>query len=141
VSVYQDKSEENLKATELLINAKLNVPVVHCAYYSSLQLIINFVYEYCDSSEEEIINGSKNEGSHNFFINKVTSELKNINSEHALNFNKFINSFKRKRNEADYLNVNISEEHAIAAKERAEKVKKFFKIVCDDGKCQNIFIL
>jgi ankyrin repeat protein len=137
VSVLKKKSEENLQAIDILISSKLKAPVIHCAYYSSLQLVIHYFYEYCGITEEEVKFETSNGGSHNYYLNKLVNEITILNKSNALAFHKYFSNFKRKRNDADYSNNEISESDLALAKEKALNIKKFF-IQIEHGKCEDI---
>jgi ankyrin repeat protein len=141
VSVLRNKSDENFKAINILIDSKLNTPVIHCAYYSSLQLIIDFLHEYSNFSEEASLQEGYQEQTHNFYLNKAVLELKNISKTNAGRFHKYFSAFKRKRKDADYTNIEILEKDALRAKESANKIRTFFNFVTKDGKCENIYII
>lgn len=137
MSILQ-KSGENFDAVDLLLHNKINAPVIHCAYYSSLQLIIHFVYKYCGLSKKQIYDGTNHSGSHNFFINACVVEIRNLDSRNASIFYSYFSQFKRKRHEADYEDKLITEQELIIAKERVTKIRKFIKIIEDEGRCENI---
>jgi hypothetical protein len=137
VSILQ-KSSENFDAVDLLMVNKLNAPVIHCAYYSSLQLIIHFVYEYCSLTREQIDAGTNNSGSHNFYLNACVSEIKSLNARNATLFYSYFSQFKRKRHEADYDDKIMLDQDLGRAKESAIKIRKFIKLIEDEGRCENI---
>jgi hypothetical protein len=137
VSILQ-KSSENFDAVDLLMDNNINAPVIHCAYYSSLQLIIHFVYNYCSLTGQQIDAGTSKNGSHNFFINTCVTEIRRIDSRNASLFYIYFSQFKRKRREADYDETIMSEQELIGAKERVVKIRKFIKLIEDEGRCENI---
>ena len=132
------KSDENFQAIDLLLQENLFSPVIHCSYYSCLQLIIHFVYEYCEVTEEQILEETKDKGSHNFYLNKYVSEIKRINSRNAVLFYQYISKFKRKRTESDYQLEEVAKEDSIKAKETAKKIRKFIELIDNEGRCENI---
>lgn len=139
MSYLLQKSDENFQAIDLLIAGKLFAPVIHCAYYSSLQLIICSFYKYTGISEDDAQKDIGEGGnSHNYFLNKFVDELKKLDSSNAAKFHQYFSSFKRKRVIADYYNAEIAEGDIKKAKECATKIKSFLKKVNDDGKCENI---
>jgi len=140
VSILEKKSIENFQAIDLLINGKLNAPVIHCAYYSSLQLLIHNFYKYTGISEAQAISNIKANGkSHQYFLNMYVEEIKTLDSRNASKFLNFFNSFKRKRNESDYNNIDINDSDSKEAKVCAEKIKIFLNKVSNEGKCENIY--
>jgi uncharacterized protein (UPF0332 family) len=139
--VILDKSEQNLRATSILCEKKLFAPAVHAAYYSSLQLIIHYVYTYCGLSEETVKSETRKEGSHNYFINNYVSEIKSLNRVNAYQFHQYFNRLKRKRVDSDYHQYVVTEKDSLEAKKSAERIKKFTDIIDRDGKCENIHII
>lgn len=137
MSILQ-KSGENFDAVDLLMNNKLNAPVIHCAYYSSLQLIMHFVYNYCGLSKEQINEGTNHSGSHNFYINACVIEIRSLDSRNASIFYNYFSQFKRKRHEADYEDKLMSDLEIVSAKESVVKIRKFIKLIEDEGRCENI---
>ena len=96
MSVFKIKSEENFQAINLLIESKLSTPVIHCAYYSALQLVIHYFYEYCGISEEQANIETIKMGSHNYYLNKFVNEIKKLHQDNAHIFYVFFSNFKRK---------------------------------------------
>ena len=141
MSVLKDKSEENFQAIDILISSKLKAPVIHCAYYSSLQLVIHYFNIHCNVSQEEIQSGVNSEGSHNFYLNNFVTELKGLDRRNAVIFYTYFNQFKNKRKTADYSNIEISDDDLKEARDRAKKIKKFLKLVDENGECKNIHII
>jgi len=142
LSILLNKSSENFQAIDLLDSSKLYTPGVHCAYYSALQLVIHYFYVYCGISEAEVkrdIQGGGN--SHNYYLNKLVEEIKELDVRNAAQFYRFFSIFKRKRNEADYHNIKIGEVELMEAKEKAKKVKIFLIKACDEGKCEDIYFM
>lgn len=142
MSYLLKKSDENFSAIDILIASKLYNPVIHCAYYSSLQLIIHYTYEYCGISEEQAQNDINYEGnSHAYFLTNFVNEIEKINRTNASKFYKYFNQFKRKRIEADYYNIELLEVDSNKAKECAKKIRTFLTLICDEGKCENIHLI
>ncbi len=137
MSILQ-KSGENFKAVDLLLLENLSTPVIHCAYYSSLQLIIHFVYNYCNLSEQQIRQRTNQNSSHTFYIGECVKEIKRLDSRNAVLFYKYFTIFKKIRTDSDYDNAAIVASNSIKAKEKVIKIRKFFKLIEDEGKCKNI---
>ncbi|WP_073170751.1 hypothetical protein [Tangfeifania diversioriginum] len=133
------KSSENFDAIDKLIEQNLKAPVIHCAYYSSLQLIIHYSYEYSKLTEEEALREVKSKGSHLFYLNIYVKEIRKINARNASQFYKFFTNFKRKRTEADYYNTQIFESDLKQAKKFAQVIREFIRLIHDEGKCENIY--
>lgn len=141
MSIISQKSDENFQAIGLLIENNLKAPVIHCAYYSCLQKVIHYTYEYSNITEEQIEKGANGQGSHNFYLNTFVKEIRKLDSRNAAQFHKFFSNFKRKRTEADYHKIEILEDDLIHAKENAEKIRKFLKLIDNEGKCENVYYL
>nr|WP_320021715.1 hypothetical protein [uncultured Draconibacterium sp.] len=141
MSIIAQKSEENYNAIDVLIKEDFKAPVVHCAYYSCLQLMIHQVYFYTGMTEEEVVKETQGQGSHNFYLSTFVAEIRKLNSRNAAIFYKFFGNFKRKRTEADYHNIEILERDVLEAKEYAEKIRIFLNLIENDGKCENILNL
>jgi len=140
LTVIQAKSEQNFTAIDILQNEGLFTSGVHCAYYSSLQLLIHYCYEYCGFSEEEaIIEMDKSQkGSHVFYLSKYVNEIKKIDKRKATEFYDFFTRFKRKRTLADYKNIEIFESDLVKAKEAAIKIKMFLNNINENGDSTSI---
>ncbi len=74
-------------------------------------------------------------------MNNLVNEIRKIDQQNAGFFYKYFSSFKRKRNIADYSNVEILESDLNQAKNKAEKIRKFFKLIDDEGRCENIYLI
>jgi len=139
LSIIKNKSLENFTAIDILNSSNLYSPGIHCAYYSSLQLLIHYFYEYCNFTEEEVDEEIRIKGgSHNFYLSKFVDEIRKLNAVNASKFYSYFSSFKRKRNEADYKNIEITPDNLMEAKKKAEKIRKFLNNICVNGKCENI---
>lgn len=132
------KSKENRDAINVLKSNSLTAPIVHCAYYSSLQLLKHYAHEYSGKSFEEIESESKDKSSHNFILNLFVGEIRKLDNRNAAEFYRYFSVFKRLRKEVDYDNAEILPEHAIEAEERADKISKFIKKIVENGECKNI---
>lgn len=139
--ILEKKSLDNQKAIDLLIEQELYTPAVHCAYYSSLQLLIHYTIKYTGLSEDEISKEANGPGSHNFYLNKYYMEIRRLDHRNASQFLNFVNKFKRKRTEADYTKTEIGLRDSIIAKECNLKIHKFVKAIDNEGECKNIFLL
>jgi uncharacterized protein (UPF0332 family) len=93
------KSEENLKAGNLLIEEELYNASVHCFYYSCYQLLLYFLNKKDEYrvSEEKL----KKPGSHNYVINEVVRYLEKDKGKRFTLRNDLI-SLKEWRKKADY---------------------------------------
>jgi len=139
--MLQAKSEENFKAIDILIASKTYSVAVHCAYYSSLQLVMHYVLSYAVKSEdkEEFINNvKKGASSHITYINSLTDEVKRIDRTAAADIYKALNSFKAKRNSADYDLNEIKEDDAKKSHDFAKQINSFLINFFNNGKITNI---
>jgi hypothetical protein len=138
VSILSQKSKENFEAIDILIEHNLKAPVVHCAYYSCLQLLMHFVHRYSSHTEDELKKETQGKGSHNYYISIYYNEIKGLNPKNVHAFYKYFTKFKRKRTEADYYNIEITESDLKRAKDNAIKIHKFLELVENEGRCENI---
>jgi hypothetical protein len=97
------KSQTNEVAALLLHEKGLFVSVVHCSYYSCVQLMKHIVIHVLGIPETKIeADVSFNRGSsHAYLINKIVYHLK-VKQKDWRDFNKDINDLKTLRNDADY---------------------------------------
>jgi hypothetical protein len=103
-----NKSEINKAAAELLQEKSYYPSVVHCAYYSCIQLMKHILLFTLNKTETEIASDVRNsgEGSHEIMINTINSHLRSNNKDWKT-FNSGINQLKRLRVNADYENIQI----------------------------------
>ncbi len=95
------KSNENIKAADLLIQNKLFNPSIHACYYANYQILIKIEKTLSNDVNPKTID------SHEKTITAIFSSLKNLNSNLLKNFNlekikESILDLKRKRTKADY---------------------------------------
>lgn len=104
----KNKSELNLGAAELLHKQSYYPSVVHCAYYSCVQLMKYIWLSSMGKSEAElrILNNNSREGSHEVLINQIRDYIKS-KSLNEREFNTTILQLKRLRVNADYDDVSI----------------------------------
>lgn len=104
----KNKSELNLGATELLHQQSYYPSVVHCAYYSCIQLMKHTWLTSMGKSEQElrVLNNSSNQGSHEVLINQIKSFIQS-KSQNDRDFNRDILQLKRLRVNADYDEISI----------------------------------
>lgn len=107
----KNKSDINLIAAELLHKQSYYPSVVHCAYYSCVQLMKHTWLYIMKKSNEDLINLSNHtsEGSHELLINQIRSFIK-ANSQDDRTFNRDILQLKRLRVRADYEDLMIDYE-------------------------------
>lgn len=100
------KSEENIKAAELLIKERLYASSVHCSYYACFQLIIHVLLE--KFNYDHVDEGGR--GSHNAVLNKFKSCLEKIDSKRRAKwFTDDMYDLKKFRNRADYSDEKIDD--------------------------------
>lgn len=104
----KNKSEVNLSAAEFLHDACLYPSVVHCAYYSCIQLMKHIYLYSMGKTEAELRNlaNSPKEGSHEVLINQIRNFI-NSKSIDVRAYNRDILQLKRLRVRADYEDVLI----------------------------------
>jgi len=104
----KNKSELNLGAAELLHNQSYYPSVVHCAYYSCVQLMKHTWLSSMGKTDEElrILNNNSRDGSHEVLINQIKLFIKS-KSHNDRDFNRDILQLKRLRVNADYDDVSI----------------------------------
>lgn len=104
----KSKSEINLSAAELLHEHSHYPSVIHCAYYSCIQLMKHAWLNTMGKTEEDLrgLNSRTREGSHEVLINQMKIFIKSRSREDR-DFNRTILELKRLRVDADYLEVSI----------------------------------
>ena len=142
MDILIEKSKDNFDAIQILEASKHYTPIIHCAYYSSLQLVMYYFYEYVENDREKIKNNISytKTSSHSYFINGLTTEIKKINRPLSIKIYKALNNFKKKRNDADYSEIIISESDAYKARDIAKSINKCLKKLFENGKCEGFFI-
>lgn len=104
----KNKSELNLGAAELLHKQSYYPSVVHCAYYSCVQLMKHAWLNSMGKTEQDlrVLNNSFNQGSHEILINQIKSFIQS-KSQNDRDFNRDILQLKRLRVNADYDEISI----------------------------------
>src|SRR5690606_28722094 len=99
----KNKSEINLVAAELLNKQYLYPAVVHCAYYSCLQLMRHIWINQMGKSLQElgVLTRNSRDGSHEVLINQIKMFLKSLSLDDR-SFNNSITQLKKLRIKADY---------------------------------------
>ena len=118
MNILKDKANENLEASEYLINEEMFSPSIHCSYYSCLQLMRHILFNIYGVIESEYDERPevKNKGSHVYSINFFRNELHNKKISYR-EFEKKIRDLKLLRKSADY------KETIILSKDSAEALK------------------
>lgn len=109
MSLLSQKSLINYDSAGRLQQFTNYCSVVHCAYYSSVQLMRHILLNKIGKSEADIKSETAaiNGGSHVYMINETFNYLKLKNNKELIVFFNKINSLKKLRIEADYGEVNI----------------------------------
>jgi len=104
----KNKSELNLGAAELLHQYSYYSSVVHCAYYSCIQLMKHTWLNSMGKSDNDLrnLNNSSSQGSHEVLINQIKIFIQS-KSQNGRVFNKDILQLKRLRVNADYDEILI----------------------------------
>ena len=108
MSQLKNKSELNRAAADFLQKQNYFPSVIHCTYYSCVQLMKHILIFTLGKTEAEISHEirNSNSGSHEVMINNINDHLKNNNKDWKT-FNTNINQLKRLRVIADYENTQI----------------------------------
>ena len=99
------KSKENFELASSLYNSKKYVnSIVHCSYYSSLQLIKYVVIFELGRDEKSIENEAnfKKTGTNNLLISLLFKELNERNKSDAVDLHTAIKELKQLRVDSDY---------------------------------------
>jgi len=104
----KNKSELNLGAAELLQQYSYYSSVVHCAYYSCIQLMKHTWLNSMGKSDNDLrnLNNSSSQGSHEVLINQIKIFIQS-KSQNGRVFNRDILQLKRLRVNADYDEILI----------------------------------
>lgn len=114
------KSDENIKAAELLVEGNMYASSVHCSYYACFQLMkyvlhakLNFDYIQQDKL-------TKGKGSHNLLIGTFKKKYRVTDKKAAFKIATDIDLLKKNRQKADYTPTVICD----STKNEVEKLKK-----------------
>ncbi|MCU0361447.1 MAG: hypothetical protein MUF75_12170 [Bacteroidia bacterium] len=68
MSVFLEKSKQNLNAGDLLLKNSLPNSSVHCSYYATVQYMLHIIYKILGNSKTEFDSGARNnnEGTHDW---------------------------------------------------------------------------
>jgi uncharacterized protein (UPF0332 family) len=125
----KNKSELNLGAAELLHQYSYYSSVVHCAYYSCIQLMKHTWLNSMGKSDNDLrnLNNSSSQGSHEVLINQIKIFIQS-KSQNGRVCNRDILQLKRLRVNADYDEILIdskkSNESLILSKSSLNILKK-----------------
>lgn len=126
MSVFLNKSEQNLNAATKLIELELNASSIHCSYYSCLQRMLYIKTEKLGEQPETLLKRAKAEdtGSHNIITNEIKQAISSKNSNYSEQqaFSNTLALLKRNRIEADYQPIEINKSKSSASLELAKKI-------------------
>jgi hypothetical protein len=108
MSYLTNKSDINRAAADLLQTNYYYPSVIHCSYYSCIQLMKHIFLFTLNKSEVDLESEERatTTGSHEVLINNITTHLK-TNKKDWRTFNTNINQLKRLRVIADYQDIEI----------------------------------
>lgn len=141
VSNIYNKSGDNLSAAILLKDSNKYAPCVHCAYFSSFQLMkyvlkdffhIDYITQERELNQKKKEKATKNIGVHEYIIYRFGEEVHKISSIEYRFFNNSIKDLKNFRVASDYKDIPITYNQAKRAVELSElihnKMKEKFHI-------------
>ena len=112
------KSLSNYNAAEILIEKKNYSPSIHCAYYSSLQIILFLINSklsktwknyYKDSKDAATALKQQNESIHNLYISFIKQDISKTDINTQRKFSTDIGILKKYRNNSDYTEFEIKD--------------------------------
>jgi hypothetical protein len=129
------KSKQNIKAAhEMISTFGFFSSSIHCSYYSCVQLLIEILINDFGIPDHEIVNEARKDGtgSHVFASNTVFSEIHKEEWKTARDFNRDIEKLRRRRENADYHEFQVSKEYSMDAFKEANNINtalvRFFKL-------------
>lgn len=122
MSIYLEKSKQNLNAGDLLIKSGLPNPSVHCSYYATLQYMLHIIHKVIGNSKTEFDAGARNnnEGTHDWAKKLVGFELAKKSQEEFKWFQRRFPELKQIRKNADYTEAIITKDDGIDALKRSD---------------------
>ena len=123
-----NKSEINKSAADLLQKNSFYPAVVHCSYYSCIQLMKHILLFTLNKTENELQTEARNQssGSHEVIINNIMIHLRSNNKDWKT-FSSNINQLKRLRVTSDYENIQIDSKIGSDSINFADLVLKLLK--------------
>lgn len=124
MSVYQEKSNQNLTAANLLLRNSLYPPSVHCSYYSCIQLMFHILFIKLKLNEASFKADVRNHktGSHVWASKLIESEIYKIDRNEYKWFQKSFPEIKKLRENADYSPFPMKQGDGHDAIRRAESI-------------------
>lgn len=119
-----EKSDENFEAAKNLKEFELYSSCIHCAYYSSFELVLHILFNIYSESEE--LNFEEKLISHNVRINSIRQKLykKVEDKKEVIDFSNKIRDLKLLRKKADYEQIKIFNEDSKKAIRFASYINK-----------------
>ena len=128
MSKIRQKSDFNIHAAERLLQETYYAPSVHCSYYSCFQLLKYTIKEFfnVDYVTQAVNISSSGQGTHQYVINYVTSELRKfVSLEEYRNFKRTIKDLKQFRLESDYDDIEIDSDKGNKAFNKAKEIRTY----------------
>lgn len=133
MSLLSQKSEMNFASANHLITATFYCSAVHCAYYSSLQLMRHLIIYKVGKSPQDIKKESENDpekrGFHEYMIKQTADYLYVKNKKEMPLFVSNMNSLKKLRKQSDYEEINIDITKGKNSVLLSESINKILKTV------------
>lgn len=137
MSNWLTKSEFNFSSAEILHDKHHHYcSVVHCAYYSSVQLMLHILHVKINKTEQQaradaqktkVSANDPDKGSHEIIISEVAGYLRNVNNKEFPMFNNNIGKLKQLRHKADYKNEAIIDKESKGSIETAREINKILR--------------
>ena len=128
MKILLNKSENSLKASELLMNEDFFASSVHCAYYSCIQLMTHILFNIHKVDEKEFENILKDTkgSSHEILQNEITKEFYNKEFNVKIFKDKF-RTIKKLRVISDYKQMNVFKQDSQIARNSAIIINNILK--------------
>ncbi|TDQ06243.1 hypothetical protein [Pedobacter metabolipauper] len=129
MALLSQKSEMNYASAGHLQKLTYYCSVVHCSYYSSVQLMKHILLNKIGKTEAEIKSESSSTsgGSHVYMINETFNYLKLKNNKDLALFYNNINNLKKLRVEADYGEITIDHDKGKSSIHLSDEINKILK--------------
>jgi uncharacterized protein (UPF0332 family) len=131
INYIRQNSESNLQAAKILYDNKKYAPSVHCAYYSTFQLMKCVIQDFfkCSFEEQEeelkklkFEKATRNIGVHAYIINKFCTKAKDVSNTDYVIYNRNIKDLQKFRIDSDYKNIEINSTNSELALKKAQEV-------------------
>lgn len=107
MTYLKEKSDNNVKSAQSLINQSLYSSSVHCSYYSCVQLMLHILRSDLSKTEAQIEREQRGQSFHNWLINLIKLEFDGRDPSQSRTFYSTIGQLKALRVKADYKNIEI----------------------------------